>query len=155
MDAKVTWQEGLSFTGTSDTGFELKLGDKEAGFRPMQLFAIALAGCTAMDVISILEKKREQVTKFEVKVHAERATKHPKVFTSARIEYIVSGYDIAEIAVLRSIELSATRYCPAHAMFVQVFPIELGYSIYEDQGESGRKLVKSGTCSHNREPASG
>jgi putative redox protein len=155
MDAKVTWHEGLSFTGISDTGFEVELGDKEAGFRPMQLFAIALAGCTAMDVISILEKKREQVTSFEVKVHAERATDHPKVFTSARIEYIVSGHDIAEIAVLRSIELSATRYCPAQAMFAKVFPIELVYSIYEDQGEEERKLVKSGSCSYHREAATG
>ena len=60
----------------------------------MELFAIALAGCTAMDVISILEKKRQDVTGFEVKVHADRAPEHPKVFTHARIEYLITGHAV-------------------------------------------------------------
>ncbi len=85
MDAKVIWHQGLSFTGTSDSGFNVPLGaDPESGgnndgFRPMELMAVSLAGCTAMDVVSILRKKQQNVTAFEVKVHADRAADHPKV----------------------------------------------------------------------------
>jgi len=150
MDAKVTWQGRLSFTGSADTGFQLPLGTLPAvggdndGFQPMELLAVGLAGCTAMDVISILQKKRQAVSAFEVQVHAERAAEHPKVFTHAVIEYIIRGREIDPTAVLRALELSAMRYCPAQAMFSQLFPIRLRYSIYEDQGEGGQKLVVSG-----------
>lgn len=150
MDAKVTWKGRLSFTATADSGFELPLGANpdvggdDDGFRPMELMAISLAGCTAMDVISILQKKRQQVTHFEVGVHTERAQEHPHVFTSAIIEYHVGGYQVDEGAVVRAIELSATRYCSAYAMLSQVMPIRLRYSLYEqgDQGEPS--LVTSG-----------
>jgi putative redox protein len=110
----------------------------------MELFAIGLAGCAAMDVISILGKKRQEVTAFDVKVHVERAQEHPKVFTSGVIEYHVTGRSVEEAALVRSIELSVTSYCPAQAMLGQVMPIELKYFIYEDQGENERVLVKSG-----------
>lgn len=150
MDAKVIWQNGLSFRGTAESGYELPLDGKiedgglGQGFRPMELFAIGMAGCTAMDVISILTKKRQDVRKFDVKVHAEREEDHPKVFTNAFIEYHVTGHDIDEASVLRAIELSATRYCPAQAMFGKLFPISLSYHIYEGDEESERRLVKSG-----------
>jgi putative redox protein len=148
--AKSTWNGGLSFTGTADTGFTVPLGAKaevggdEDGFRPMELIAIGLAGCTAMDVISILRKKRQQVKAFEVQVNAERADKHPKVFTGAVIEYFVSGHGLIESAVKRAIELSATRYCPAQTMLGKVFPITLKYYIYEDKGGDERELVLAG-----------
>ena len=68
----------------------------------MELLAIGLAGCTAMDVISILSKKRQEVTDFEVQVHAGRAAEHPKVFTDAMIEYFVTGRNLDETALLRA-----------------------------------------------------
>jgi putative redox protein len=150
MIAKSTWKGGLSFPGTADTGFTVPLGAKaevggdDDGFRPMELIAIGLAGCTAMDVISILRKKRQQVTSFELQVNAERAERHPKVFTGAVIEYYVSGHGLTESAVKRAIELSATRYCPAQAMLGEVFPIALKYYIYEDKGGDERELVLAG-----------
>jgi len=146
MDAKVTWGGRLTFTGTAETGFEVPLGahpdvgGDNDGFRPMELMAISLAACTAMDVISIIQKKRQQVTGYEVKVHTESADEYPRVFTEATIEYHVSGMNVDEKAVVRAIELSAMRYCPAQAMLSQVFPIALKYFIYEDGGE----LVVSG-----------
>ena len=136
--------------GTAGTGFDVPLGAGDAvggdndGFRPMELLAVGLAGCTAMDVISILRKKRLDVTDFEVKVNVDREDEHPKVFTGALIEYSVTGHDIDEKAVLRAIELSSTRYCPAQAMFGKLFPITLKYHIYEDQGGEERNLVTSG-----------
>jgi putative redox protein len=150
MEAKVTWQGKLTFTGTADSGFQLPLGTEPAvggdddGFRPMELLAVGLAGCTAMDVISILSKKRQDVTGFEVQVHAGRASEHPKVITAAVIEYFVTGRSLDEAALLRAIELSATRYCPAQAMFSQLMPIELKYHLFEDRGEGQPELVKSG-----------
>jgi putative redox protein len=150
MEAKVDWNGRLSFMGSSDSGFSVRLGtDPDVGgdndgLRPMELIAIALAGCTAMDVMSILSKKRQQVTNFHVQVHAGRAAEHPKVFTEAVIEYFVTGCGIEEASVLRAIELSATRYCPAQAMLSQVFPIEMKYNIFEDLGNDQQVLVKSG-----------
>lgn len=138
LDAKVTWKGGLSFDGTADTGFivplgaEAQVGGNEDGFRPMELLITGLAGCTAMDVVSILQKKRQELTAFEVRVHAERATEHPKVIIRAVIEYTITGKSIDAAAVLRAIELSATRYCPAQAMLGKVFPMELKFHIYED-----------------------
>lgn len=152
MEAKVTWQKRLTFTGSADTGFAVPLGAEtgvggdEDGFRPMELIATGLAGCTAMDVISILQKKRQDVTAFEVQVHANRSEEHPKVFTSAEIEYILAGHGLDEAALLRAIELSATRYCPAQAMFDKIFPITLKYQLFEEENGEHR-LVKSGEYS--------
>jgi putative redox protein len=150
MDASVKWQQRMTFQGSADSGFILPLGTDPGvggdndGFRPMELFAIGLAGCTAMDVVSILAKKREQVTGFDIQLHVERAETYPKVFTAAVIEYHVTGQHISEEAVRRAIELSVEIYCPAHAMLSQVMPIELKYFLYEGQDGEQRKLVRSG-----------
>jgi putative redox protein len=84
------------------------------------------------------------VTGFEVGIHLERSEVHPKVFTQGLIEYEVTGHSVEEAAVARSIELSVTRYCPAYAMFSKVFPIQLHYTVYEDEGAGRRKLVAEG-----------
>jgi putative redox protein len=135
MKAKVTWRERLSFTGTADSGFTLNLGADPAvggdndGFRPMELLAISLAGCTGMDVISILKKKRQDVTGFEVRIHAEQSPEHPKVFTKIVVEYLLEGNDIEPAAADRAIELSSTSYCPVQHMFRDDVIIEHKYSI--------------------------
>lgn len=150
MKANVIWKGNMAFTGTSDSGIPVPLdadaavGGADGGPRPMELIAIGLAGCTAMDVISILAKKRQQVSSFEVRVDAPRAEEHPKVFTSAVITYVVSGKAIDEASVLRAIELSAKRYCPAQAMFNKVFPMDLRYEIYEEEGDGGQSLAHQG-----------
>jgi putative redox protein len=137
VDAKVTWKGKLSFNGTAGTGFNLPLGtDKlvggdEDGFKPMELLLIGLAGCTGMDVISILSKKRQDVRAFEVLIHGDRVNEHPKVFNHLLIEYQITGHNIDQAAVDRAIELSATRYCPVHAMFGKIVPIEIRKTIIE------------------------
>lgn len=124
------WKQKMSFDGSADSGFILPLGASPEvggdndGFRPMELLAVGFAGCTAMDVISILQKKKQAVESFEVRVHADRADQHPKVFTRMVIEYIIKGKDISREAVERAVELSTEKYCPAHAMFSKVVPIE-------------------------------
>ena len=148
MDAKVIWKDGMTFTGTADTGFEVPLGahpdvgGTNDGFRPLELMAVSLAGCTAMDVISILRKKKQDVAAFEVKVHADQQGEHPHIFTQIIIEYHFSGTNIDEAAVLRAIELSSTKYCPAQSMLGKVVPMEMKYFI-RDAGKG--ELVKEGT----------
>jgi len=110
----------------------------------MELVALGLIGCQAMDVISILQKKREKVSNFEVRFDGPRSPEFPKVFTRAAITFVVTGKDVGEDAVLRSIELSATKYCPAQIMLEQAFPMELHYEIYEDEGEGNKRLTYQG-----------
>lgn len=141
MEAKVTWKEDLSFDGTADTGFTLPLGaspivgGKNDGFRPMELILLGLASCTAMDVISILIKKKQDVTRFEVEVEADRAEEHPKVFTQIRLHFTLAGKQIDPAAVERSIELSSTKYCSAQAMLGQVVPIEIKSTVIEEEDQ--------------------
>ena len=117
MDVVLNWKGRMSFEGSSDSGFVQKMdtdgavGGDNGAARPMEFIALGLAGCTGMDVISILQKKKQAVTDFQVQVHAQRADKHPQVISSAVIEYLVTGKDIDETALLRAIELSAEKYC--------------------------------------------
>lgn len=149
MQAKVTWQENMIFSGSAASGFNIqldahpKVGGEGKGFVPMELMAVSLAGCTAMDVISILRKKRQDITDFEVRVNAPRAEEHPKIFTRATVEYLVTGHSLEERAVLRAIQLTAENYCPVQAMLGQVIPIDLRYQIFEDENGE-KKLVTEG-----------
>jgi putative redox protein len=150
MRANVNWQKDMTFIGKSASGFPVQMdadasyGGTGSGVRPMEMIALGLAGCIAMDVISILRKKRQNVTRFEVKVDAPRSPEYPKVFTGAVITYVISGRNIDETAVLRSIELTTTKYCPAQIMLEQAFPMDLHYEIYEDEGTEGQRLTHQG-----------
>ena len=150
MKVSVTWQGNMTFTGTSPSGLPVQMdadpgfGGTNAGIRPMEMVAFGLAGCTAMDVLSILRKKRQDVTRFEVRVDAPRSPEYPKVFTRAAITYVVTGRNIDELAVLRSIELTATKYCPAQIMLAQAFPMTLLYKIYEEEVDGTTRLTYQG-----------
>jgi putative redox protein len=141
MDAKVVWSKRLSFTGSAEmSGFSLplaadpKVGGQSEGFRPLELLLVGLAGCTGMDVISILEKKRQEVTAFEVRAHAEQAGDHPRVFTRITIEYLLTGRNIDRASVERAVELSETTYCPAQAMLRKAAGIEMKITIRDAAG---------------------
>lgn len=137
MQASIQWQHGLSFTGTADTGFTVqlgaspKVGGDNDGFRPLELMLLSLAGCSGMDVMAILRKKRQQVTDFQVVVEAERSDNFPKVFTDIHLHMIVRGRDISTKAVESSIRLSKDYYCPASAMLSKAVPIRYTYEIVE------------------------
>jgi len=137
MKSKVVWKGGLSFTGTADGSYLIPLdaskpaGGHDMGFRPLQLFAVGLAGCTGMDVISILRKKRQEVTEFEVSALIESADQHPKVFTKIILSYSVTGKNISMEAVERAVELSEKRYCGAQAMLQETAEITHNIVIHE------------------------
>lgn len=141
MEVKATWNGRMSFEGTSSKGFKVAMdttaasGGDDNGFSPLELVLVGLAGCTAMDVISILNKKRQEVTGFEIHAHADRETEHPRVFTHIVLEYVVTGRQIDRAAVERSVELSATKYCSASAMLGQVAKIEHKITVLEAEAQ--------------------
>ena len=146
MDIVLNWKGRMAFEGAGDSGFTQRMdtdasGGENTAARPMEFIVLGLAGCTAMDVISILQKKKQPVADFQVQIHAERVDEHPKVISSAVIEYLVTGKDVDEASLLRAIELSAEKYCPAQAMLGKAFPMRLVYKIFD---EDGKTLVKQG-----------
>ncbi len=135
---KVIWKGGMAFDGGAGSGpwtipldAEAAAGGADQGFRPMELLLVGLAGCTAMDVISILKKKQQDVTGFEVETVGARADEHPRVYTDIQIVYRVIGHNIDPKAVARAIELSETKYCPASAMLRERAAITSRYEIVE------------------------
>ena len=132
--AHVAWAgEGLAFEARGGSGFQMRFDNPpgpDAG-SPMELVVLASAGCTASDVISILQKKQQQVTGFEVNVAAVRAAEHPKVFTEIDLEYVVLGRKVDPKAVERAIELSLTKYCSVNLMLEKAVKINHRYRIVE------------------------
>jgi len=96
---------------------------------------MALAGCTASDVISILQKKRVKLTDFEINITAQQSEEHPKVFTHIDLEYVFYGKDIKEKDVERAIELSTETYCGVSAMLKKAMTINHTFRIVETQEE--------------------
>ena len=116
MKADVQWHGGLTFNGTADSGFTLPLGGSPTaggnndGFRPMELILLGLAGCTGMDVVSILRKMRQNVTDFQVHLESKRSDQHPKVFTYIRVHYVIHGHNLKANSVERAIELFSEKF---------------------------------------------
>ena len=139
--ASATLASGMHFVGEID-GFRMDLDAEEtvggvgAGPQPHRLLLQALAGCTAMDVISILRKKRQQVSGLSVEVQGSRADQHPRVYTRIEVLYRVRGQNVDPQAVARAIELSATRYCPVIAMLGKVAEVRTHYEIEEESADT-------------------
>ena len=109
---------GLRFSVQTGSGHTIVLDDGHGntGPRPVEMLLAGQAGCTGMDVMSILQKKRQDMTRYEVSVEAEQRDGQPAIFTTANVVHIVQGPAIDEAAVRRAIELSATKYCSVAAM---------------------------------------
>ena len=134
-NVEVKWVDGLRFVARAEhSGASMVLdgaaghGGTDSAVRPMEALLVSLAGCTGMDVISILQKKRQQVTGFTMNVRGTRADEHPRRYVRIELEYVVKGHDVQEQAVARSIELSQEKYCGVtatlNAEVVHTFRIE-------------------------------
>ena len=140
--AQVTWTgPGLRFVGETDSSPAIVVDSSgefgtHSGPSPTELVLIGLAGCTAMDVVSIMEKKRQPITNLQVKAEVERAENHPKVFTNIHLEYIAYGTGISDKALERAIELSEKRYCSVQAMLKKTAEISSNYRIVEQANPS-------------------
>src|SRR5437879_6262274 len=147
-EATVTLREKMVFEARSASGHTLVLdsapdfGGENQGPRPMELLLLGLGGCTGMPVIAMLRKMRQDVTGYEVRLTAERATQHPRVFTEIRLEHVVRGRNLNPDGIRRAIGLSATQYCPAAAMLGKTARLVEGYRAIDDAtGAAGRGYV--------------
>lgn len=101
---------------------------------PMELLLLALGSCTGVDVISILQKKRERVTDYRIEVRGERRAEHPRAYTRLEVKHVVRGRNLSERAVAQAIELSETKYCSVAATLRPAAEIVSSYEILEDEG---------------------
>ena len=130
MKAKITWLNGRAFVAESGSGHAVVIdgapesGGRNIGVRPMEMMLMGLGGCSAFDVVMILEKSREKVTACEVSLEAERASEDPKVFTKVKLIYTLQGENLKPAAVERAIKLSSEKYCSASKMFEKTAIIE-------------------------------
>ena len=130
MKARVKWVEGMSFVAESGSGHAVVLdgapdiGGRNLGARPMELLLMGTGGCSAIDVMLILQKARQDVVGCEVELDAERAESDPKVFTRIRFRYRVSGRNLSRPHVERAVKLSKEKYCSASVMLAKTAAIE-------------------------------
>ena len=137
MKARVQWLDGRAFVGESGSGHAVVMdgapdaGGRNIGVRPMEMMLLGLGGCTAFDIVMILERMRETVTGLDIALEAERASEDPKVFTHVKIIYKVTGRGLKPANVERAVSLSAEKYCSASAMFGKTASIEHSFEIIE------------------------
>jgi putative redox protein len=125
------WQGEMSFTGSNHTGGRVQMGtiDGRPGVSPMELLLLGVAGCTGLDIIHILGKKRIQLDKFEVNVRGKRADDYPMVYTEVEIEYLLWADPLDPKAVEQAISLSEEKYCSASAMMSKTAEMRSSYRI--------------------------
>lgn len=137
MHATVKWIDGVSFVGEADSGHAVVMdgatdaGGRNIGFRPMELLLVGMGGCTAFDVVTILQKARQPVTDCRVELSADRAEEVPKVFTRIHVHFVVSGKDLKPAQVERAVKLSAEKYCSASLMLGKTAVVTHDFEIVE------------------------
>ena len=122
MKATIDWTGDASFRATSGSGHSVQMdgppdhGGKDLGPRPMEMRLMGLGGCSSFDVMSILQKSRQDVTACHAELEAERADAVPAVFTRIHLHFVVTGNNLKENLVKRAVSLSAEKYCSASIM---------------------------------------
>jgi putative redox protein len=128
-----TWRGEQAFLGENTSGGYVKMGSlgEELGLRPMELLLLGLAGCTGIDVVSILNKQRQNLQELKIRVRGKRAEQHPRVYTLIEVNYLLWGEDLDANAVARAIKLSEEKYCSASAMLSAVAEIQSSFEIFQ------------------------
>ena len=137
ISIELKWNESLKFITETADGRTLELNSAqkmEKAFTPMELFLFALAGCTAMDVMWILEKQRQKVDKFEISARGARREEDPKYYEEIELEYKIGGRAIRKDAVERAIRLSQDKYCSVRAMVNSNVRLKISYRILDPNG---------------------
>jgi putative redox protein len=133
------WKGETSFIGRNLTGGTVQMGkiDDRPGISPMELLLAGLAGCTGMDIASILSKQRQPFVDLKVKVRGKRASNYPMVFTELEVTYLLWGEGLDLKAVERAIQLSEEKYCSVGLMLGKATPIRSSYRILKTGEEAG------------------
>jgi putative redox protein len=131
-EAVAVWKRGTAFDITAGSGATMVSdGDAKVGMSPMEMVLAALVGCTGADVIDILRKKRQEVSRLEIRVIGERSESHPRVYTEIQLTFIVTGHGIDREGVRRAIELSEVKYCSVAAMLRATAKFQIGFEVQE------------------------
>ncbi len=137
MHARIKWIENRAFLGQSGSGHAVLMdgapeaGGHNLGPRPMEMLLMGAGGCTAFDVVSILEKARANIHDCVVDITAERAQTDPKVFTHLHLHFVVTGQALKPEQVERAIKLSAEKYCSATIMLGKTAKVSHDFEIIE------------------------
>ena len=137
MNLSVNWVDGMLMVGKSHSGHSItmdgpiEIGGENLGVRPMEMLLLGVAGCTMIDVVTTLQKMRQDLSHCETKISAERANEHPKVFTDIHIHFIVQGKDLDSKKVDKAITLSAEKYCSASIMLGKTANITHDFEVIE------------------------
>jgi putative redox protein len=138
MKARIKWVEKACLVGEANSGHGIvidgspEIGGRNLGVRPMEMMLMGLGGCTAMDVLSILKKQRQNVTDCIIEVEGQRGDNYPKVFTEIHVHFIITGRDLKDSRVKRAVDLSAEKYCSVSAMLGKTAKITHDYKIIEE-----------------------
>lgn len=139
MKAVVKWLDNMSFVGESESGHSVVMdgppesGGRNLGVRPMEMVLLGMGGCTAFDVVLILQRQRQSITDCHVELSAERATEVPKVFTKIHVHYVVTGKDLDEKKVARAVNMTAEKYCSVSIMLAATVDVSHDFEIIEDE----------------------
>jgi len=130
-EISTTWKDGLNFVGQNAAGGTVQMGtsDGKPGVGPMQLLLVALAGCTGMDIVSILQKKKMDLLELQVHVRGHRSGDYPMIWTDIHLNYLIWGNNISFKAVEQAIRLSETKYCSVGIMLSKSARITSEYHI--------------------------
>lgn len=137
MKARIKWVQDATFMGEAGSGHAVVMdgpaenGGRNLGPRPMEMLLLGMGGCTAFDVVFILQRARQPVLDCVVEIEAERAEEVPKVFTKIHVHFIVSGRGLSEKQVERAVQLSAEKYCSASIMLGKAAAITHDYEMLE------------------------
>ncbi|MHB8882648.1 MAG: OsmC family protein [Thermodesulfovibrionales bacterium] len=136
--AKIKYTDGMQFVGETGSGHAIvmdsdpEFGGANTGVRPTELLLVGVGGCSGMDIVSILKKKRQMLTGLEVNVEGKKAETYPQKFTDISIEFVVRGKGLSEEAVKRAVDLSMDKYCSVKATLEGSAKITFSYKIVED-----------------------
>lgn len=118
-EVEAIWRGGMEFVGKERKDLQIVMGDSPTSFSPMELLLLGLAGCTGIDVALILEKRRQLLKDFRIKVRGLRRPEYPRIYTEIEIEYYFCGKDLDVDAIHQAIQLSQEKYCSVSAMLRQ------------------------------------
>jgi putative redox protein len=145
MDTELEWTDGLKFISTTGTKHRILLdaspehGGKDEGARPMEVLLSALGGCTGMDLVTILKKKKRNIQNLKIKLYGERMPSHPHIFRQITMEYILWGSDIADDDVQWALNLSLDKYCSVAAMLKKSCKLNFKWRIHRDKAKASQK----------------
>jgi putative redox protein len=134
---KTTWKENMQFESNNPSGLNLTMdagkesGGEGKGYRPKALMLASLAGCSGLDVVSLLKKMRAEAEEFKIDITAELTEEHPKFYKKVKVDYHFTGSDLKEEKIKKAVDLSVEKYCGVMEMFRQFAEVKTEIFLHE------------------------